>query len=264
MTTLDVPLNNETATPSSTTEQGLRRELAAVYRLLHHFQMTDLIFTHVSVRLPGPEHHFLLNPYGLLFDEITASSLVVVDLDGNLVDPTPAAVVNPAGFVIHSAIHRHRADASCVLHTHTHAGCAVAAQQELLPLNQMSMAFYNRIGYHDYEGVALNFDEQRRLVANLGKHHALILRNHGLLTVGDSPAAAFLRMFYLNRACQIQIDALAGGQSVILPSRAICEHTARQLEGAEVGDDFTDARGADLAWQSLLRLVERTYPDYAN
>jgi ribulose-5-phosphate 4-epimerase/fuculose-1-phosphate aldolase len=245
-------------------EARLRRELAAVYRLVHHFQMTDLIFTHISVRLPGPEHHFLLNPYGLLFDEITASSLVVVDLDGNLVRPSSGVNVNPAGFVIHSAIHRSRPDAQCVLHTHTRAGCAVAAQQGgLLPLNQISMEFYDRVAYHDYEGIALSRAEQVRLVDDLGDKPALILRNHGLLTVGLSPAQAFLRMYYLNRACQIQVDAMAGGGPLVVPSPEIAERTARQFAGEDTGDDFTDPIANSLAWQALHRLVERTYPDYA-
>ncbi len=172
-------------------EWRLRRELAAVYRLVAHFRMTDLIFTHISARLPGPEHHFLINPYGLLFEEITASNLVKVDLSGRPVEDTPHPV-NPAGFVIHSAIHAARPDAHCVLHTHTKAGCAVAAQEDgLLPLNQISMEFYGRVGYHDYEGVALNLAEQRRLVADLADHPAMILRNHGLLTVGETPSSAW-------------------------------------------------------------------------
>jgi ribulose-5-phosphate 4-epimerase/fuculose-1-phosphate aldolase len=251
--------------PKEEAEDHLRRELAAVYRLVHHFQMTDLIFTHISARLPGPQHHFLINRYGLMFDEVTASNLVVIDLDGNLVDAQPGAIVNPAGFVIHSAIHRSRDDAQCVLHTHTRAGCAVAAQESgLLPLNQMSLTFYNRIGYHDYEGVALNRDEQERLVANLGDNHSLMLRNHGLLTVGTSPAEAFLRMFYLDRSCQIQVDALAGGTAVVLPPARICEHVVRQFEGTESGDDYTDSAGGALVWESLLRLVERNYPDYGD
>ncbi|GAB7003192.1 class II aldolase/adducin family protein [Nocardioides sp. AN3] len=246
-------------------EARLRRELAAVYRLVHHFQMTDLIFTHISARLPGPQHRFLINQYGLMFDEITASNLVVIDLDGNLVDAQPGVIVNPAGFVIHSAIHRSRDDAQCVLHTHTRAGCAVAAQEGgLLPLNQMSLMFYNRVGYHGYEGVALNRDEQERLVANLGDNHSLILRNHGLLTVGTSAAEAFLRMFYLNRSCQIQVDALAGGTAVVLPPAEICEHVVRQFEGTEDSDDYSDSAGDELVWESLLRLVERHYPDYAD
>ncbi|MGX4690071.1 class II aldolase/adducin family protein [Streptomyces sp. JNUCC 63] len=242
-------------------ETRLRRELAAVYRLVAHFRMTDLIFTHISLRLPGPDHHFLINPYGLLFEEITASNLVKIDLDGNPVEPTPYPV-NPAGFVIHSAIHAARPDAHCVLHTHTKAGCAVAAQREgLLPVNQMSMEFHNRVGYHDYEGVALNLDEQQRLVADIGDHPALILRNHGLLTVGESAAQAFLRMYYLEKACEIQVTAQAGGGPLVLPPAEICEYTAQQLAG-EATSDFEDHDAYELAWAALLRLLDRTCPDY--
>nr|WP_296765814.1 class II aldolase/adducin family protein [Rhodococcus sp. (in: high G+C Gram-positive bacteria)] len=240
----------------------LRCELAAVYRLTAHFKMTDLIFTHISLRIPGPEHRFLINPYGLMFEEITASSLVEIDLDGNAVHPTDYQV-NPAGFVIHSAIHAARDDAHCVLHTHTRAGCAVAAQEDgLLPLNQISMEFYNRIGYHDYEGVALDLGEQRRLVADLGTHSSMILRNHGLLTLGESAGHAFLRMLYLDKACQIQVDALAGGGKIVVPSPEVAEHTARQLGGEDTGDDFTDTAANDLAWSALLRLADRIAPDY--
>ncbi|MGU3435084.1 class II aldolase/adducin family protein [Actinomycetes bacterium M1A6_2h] len=240
----------------------LRCELAAVYRLVAHYKMTDLIFTHISLRIPGPEHHFLINPYGLMFEEITASSLVEIDLDGNAVHPT-AYQVNPAGFVIHSAIHAARSDAQCVLHTHTRAGCAVAAQEDgLLPLNQISMEFYGRIGYHDYEGVALDLGEQKRLVADLGSHSSMILRNHGLLTVGDTAGQAFLRMLYLDKACQIQVDALSGGGKVILPSPEVAEHAARQLNGQDAGDDFVDDSANELAWSALLRLAERIAPDY--
>ncbi|GAA5016126.1 class II aldolase/adducin family protein [Streptomyces siamensis] len=242
-------------------ELRLRRELAAVYRLVAHFRMTDLIFTHISQRLPGPDNHFLINPYGLLFEEITASNLVKIDLDGNPVEPTPHPV-NPAGFVIHSAIHKARPDAHCVLHTHTKAGCAVAAQRDgLLPVNQMSMEFHNRVGYHDYEGVALNLDEQQRLVTDLGRHPALILRNHGLLTVGESAAQAFLRMYYLEKACEIQVTAQAGGAPLVLPPAQVCEYTAQQLAG-EADADFQDDIAYDLAWAALLRLVERIAPDY--
>ncbi|KNA91101.1 class II aldolase/adducin family protein [Gordonia sp. w5E2] len=243
------------------TEAQLRRELAAVYRLVAHFKMTDLIFTHISVRLPGPDDHFLINPYGLLFEEITASNLVRIDLNGRVVGDSDHTV-NPAGFVIHSAIHREREDAHCVLHTHTLAGCAVAASSSgLLPLNQISMEFYNRVGYHDYEGVALNLDEQKRLIADIGDHPALILRNHGLLTVGRTPGQAFLRMHYLNKACEIQVAATRAGE-VILPDPAIAEHTAQQLSGQDAGDDYTDDVGLELAWQAMLRLVERVAPDY--
>lgn len=240
-------------------EVQLRRELAAVYRLLAHFRMTDLIFTHVSVRVPGPEHHFLINPYGLMFDEITASSLVKVGLDGNLVEES-AYQVNPAGFVIHGAIHAAREDAHCVLHTHTKAGCAVAAQRAgLLPLNQISMEFYNRVGYHDYHGIALNTAERESLVADLGSNPALVLRNHGLLTVGRSPAEAFLRMFYLEKACEIQIAAQAGGE-LNLPSEELAEYTARQFAG-EVVDEFNDDRAYELAWEALLRMLDRIAHD---
>jgi len=248
--------------PAPSDELRLRRELAAAYRLVAHFHMTDLIFTHISLRLPGDQHYFLINPYGLLFEEITASNLVKIDLTGRLVEDSPYSV-NPAGFVIHSAIHRARADAFCVLHTHTTAGCAVAAQASgLLPANQMSMEFYNRVGYHDFEGVALNLDEQKRLVDDLGSYPALILRNHGLLTVGQTVAQAFLRMFYLHRACEIQVAAQVGGQ-LHLPPPDVADFTARQLAG-EVENDVQDDEGLELAWTALLRLLERVAPDYAS
>lgn len=243
------------------TEEQLRQELAAVYRLVAHYRMTDLVFTHISVRLPGDQDHFLINPYGLFFDEITASSLVRIDLDGNVIGETPHRV-NPAGFVIHSAIHRARHDAMCVLHTHTLAGCAVAASASgLLPVNQISMEFFNRVGYHDYEGVALILDEQKRLVEDLGSHDALILRNHGLLTVGATPARAFLRMYYLNKACEIQVAASQLGELVI-PDPRVSEHAAQQLVGDAADDDFTDDVGYDLAWAAMLRMLDRTQPDY--
>jgi len=250
------------ATTVSTEELRLRRELAAVYRLVAYFRMTDLIFTHISVRLPGPEHHFLINPYGLLFEEITASNLVKIDLSGRAVEEAQHPV-NPAGFVIHSAVHAARPDAHCVLHTHTRAGCAVAAQQHgLLPLNQISMEFYGRLGYHDYEGVALNLAEQRRLVADLGRHPAMILRNHGLLTVGETPAQAFLRMYYLDKACEIQTTATAAGTPLVVPSPETCELTARQLTGEDDSSDLQDDKAYDFVWSALLRLVERIAPDY--
>ncbi|MEZ5152988.1 class II aldolase/adducin family protein [Rhodococcus zopfii] len=248
---------------SAGTEARLRRELAAVYRLVALYGMTDLIFTHISMRLPGDDPRFLLNPYGLLFDEITASNLVTVGSDGHLIGESEYSV-NPAGFVIHSAVHAARDDAHCVLHTHTRAGCAVAASGEgLLPLNQMSMEFYNRIGYHDYEGVALSLSERQRLVDDLGSHHAMILRNHGLLTVGRTPAEAFLRMFYLNRACEIQVAAQASG-SLVIPPPEVCERSARQLTGQDTGDDFVDENAVVLAWSALLRRLDRECPDYAN
>ncbi|HDS1794384.1 class II aldolase/adducin family protein [Pseudomonas putida] len=246
------------------TEQCLRQELAACYRLIAHFRMSDLIFTHISLRLPGPEHHFLINPYGLLFDEITASSLVKIDLQGRPVDPSPHPV-NPAGFVIHSAIHAAREDAHCVLHTHTRAGCAVAALEcGLLPVNQMSMEFYGRVAYHAYEGIALDMDEQQRLVADLGDKPVMILRNHGLLATGGSVAEAFLRMYYLEKACEIQLAAQSAGQ-VILPPAEVCAHTERQFNAPGRGlkqGELTDPDALQLAWAALLRMLERVAPGY--
>jgi ribulose-5-phosphate 4-epimerase/fuculose-1-phosphate aldolase len=245
------------------TERELREQLAAVYRLVAHYRMTDLIFTHISLRLPGPDHHFLINPYGLLFEEITASSLVKIDLSGEKVEPSPYPV-NPAGFVIHSAIHAARDDAQCILHTHTRAGCAVAGQAHgLLPINQISMEFFGRTAYHDYEGVALSLSEQKRLVADMGDNDVMILRNHGLLTVGRTPGEALLRMINLDKACQIQVDALAGGAELVLPPDALALRTAAQLAGEDTeGDDFVDTLALDLAWEALLRQAERIGPDF--
>ncbi|MGO4002075.1 MULTISPECIES: class II aldolase/adducin family protein [Pseudomonas] len=246
------------------TEQRLREELAACYRLIAHFRMTDLIFTHISVRLPGPEHHFLINPYGLMFDEITASSLVKIGLDGRAVEDSPH-LVNPAGFVIHSALHAARADAQCVLHTHTRAGCAVAALAcGLLPVNQISMEFYGRVAYHDYEGIALDLAEQKRLVADMGDKSVLMLRNHGLLTVGASVAQAFLRMYYLEKACDIQLAAQACGE-LVLPTPEVCAHTERQFNQPDrplAEGELNDPDALDLAWKALLRLLGRVAPDY--
>ncbi|TBN46948.1 class II aldolase/adducin family protein [Pseudomonas sp. BGI-2] len=229
-----------------------------------HFRITDLIFTHISVRLPGPEHHFLINPYGLMFDEITASNLVKIGLDGRAVEPTPYPV-NPAGFVIHSAIHGAREDAQFVLHTHTRSGCAVAALKcGLLPVNQISMEFYGRVAYHDYEGVALDMSEQQRLVQDLGDKPVLMLRNHGLLTVGETVSQAFLRMYYLEKACEIQLAAQAAGELVLPPSK-VCEHTERQFNdpGRPLDEgELSDPDAVQLAWAALLRLLERVAPGY--
>ena len=246
---------NEIAIPlRSAMEQKLREELAACYRLIAHFRMTDLIFTHISVRLPGPEHHFLINPYGLMFDEITASDLVKIGLDGRAVESSPYRV-NPAGFVIHSAIHGAREDAQCVLHTHTKSGCAVAALKcGLLPVNQISMEFYGRVAYHDYEGVALDMSEQQRLM----------LRNHGLLTVGETVGQAFLRMYYLEKACEIQLAAQAAGE-LVLPPAEVCEHTERQFNdpGRPLDEgELNDPGAMQLAWAALLRLLDRVAPGY--
>ena len=237
-------------------EWARRVELAACYRLCAHFRMTDLIYTHISARVPGPEHHILINAYGLMFDEITASSLVKVDIDGNIVEDVCDLGINPAGFVIHSAIHKGRPDLNCVIHTHSGAGVAVSAQRAgLMNLTQHAMRFHDRIAYHDYEGVALDMDEQARLQMNLGAKNVMILRNHGLLTCGVSVADAFDAMYYLERACQAQIGALSGGVEVIVAPDEVAEKVARQFERPERGSRSKH-------WVTCLRLLDGLDPTY--
>jgi len=241
---------------ASAAEWRARVELAACYRLVAHFRMTDLIYTHISARVPGGVPRFLINPYGLMFEEITASSLVTVTLEGRIVDDPTGLGMNPAGFVIHSAIHGARHDVGCVIHTHTAAGLAVAAQKRgLLPLSQHAMRFTDCLAYHDYEGVALDLPEQRRLVRDLGQHNAMILRNHGLLACGASVAEAFDRIYYLERACQAQVGAMAGGVPLSIPKQAVARKVARQF--ARPG---RTAPGN--AWSALLRLVDHLDPSY--
>lgn len=240
----------------SAEEWALRVDLAACYRLIAMHGWDDLIFTHISARVPGPGDHFLINAYGMLFEEMTASSLVKVDLDGNVVLESPHPV-NPAGFTIHSAIHAARNDAGCVLHTHTKAGVAVSAQADgLLPLSQISLLPYASLAYHDYEGIALNEDEKPRLVADLGDRNFLILRNHGLLTVGRSVPEAFLFMYALETACQTQIAAMAGGVELIHVNDAIVGGIRSQVDMVLKGS------GADLAWPGLLRKLDRRDKSY--
>jgi len=236
-------------------EWQLRCDLTAAYRLVAAYGWSDLVFTHISARIPGPEHHFLINPYGLMFDEITASSLVKVDQHCNKLSDSPFPV-NPAGFVIHSAIHAAREDAACVLHTHSRAGVAVSAQKcGVLPISQQSTFVLGSLAYHDYEGVALRDDEKPRLQADLGKANYLMLRNHGLLTVGKTIPDAFLSMYIFENTCRIQIDAQAGGELV---------HVNPQiLQGiAGVMKTATAGQGAALAWPALLRKLERLDPGY--
>ncbi|HEY9647693.1 MAG TPA: class II aldolase/adducin family protein [Chroococcidiopsis sp.] len=234
-------------------EWELRVQLAAAYRLVDRFQMSDLIYTHISVRIPGPEHHFLINPYGLMFDEITASNLVKVDLNGQIVEESEWPV-NPAGFVIHSAIHAAREDLHCVLHTHTKYGMAVSALDcGLLPISQFALQFYDRVAYHDYEGVALELDERERLVKDLGDRKVMILKNHGLLTAGRTVPEAFILMFYLNRACEVQITAQSAATPLTIPPHAVCEHAAAQQDIDDLGQ---------LEWPALLRLLDRHDPSY--
>src|SRR5712671_2040133 len=236
-------------------EWQTRVDLAAAYRLVALYGWDDLIFTHISARVPDSEHHFLLNPYGMMFEEVTASSLVKVDLAGNKVSESPY-FVNPAGFTIHSAVHAARADALCVMHLHTDYGIAVSAQKDgLLPLSQQAMLVLSSLAYHDYEGVALNDDEKPRLVADLGNETSMILRNHGLLTVGRTAAEAFLAMFLLERACKIQILAQAGGELVSIPG-PVLRLVESQVKAVTVG------QGAALTWPGLLRKLDRIDPSF--
>jgi len=237
-------------------EWQARVDLAAAYQLVAAYGWDDLVFTHISVRVPGPEHHFLINPYGMMFEEITASSLVKVDLGGKIVMESEYSI-NPAGFTIHSAVHAAREDAICVMHLHTDNGIAVSAQERgLLPISQQALFVLASLGYHDYEGLALNDDEKPRLVADLGKNTFLILRNHGLLTVGATVSDAFLSMFLLERACRIQIMAQSGGSKLI----PISDQVLAQIPAQEAV--VTQGGRGRLAWPALLRKLERNGSNY--
>jgi len=236
-------------------EWQLRVDLAACYRLVALYGWSDLVFTHISARIPGPDHHFLINPYGMMFDEITASSLVKVDMDCNKLIDSPYPV-NPAGFVIHSCIHAARDDVQCVLHTHSRAGVAVSAQKcGVLPISQQSTFVLASLAYHEYEGVAVRDDEKPRLQQDLGRNNYMLLRNHGLLTVGKTVADAFLHMYTFENACRIQIDAQAGGELI---------HVNPQImDGiSQVMKKVTTGQGANIAWPALLRKLDRESPGY--
>ena len=240
----------------SAEEWKLRCDLAACYRLVAAYGWSDLVFTHISARIPGPEHHFLINPYGLMFDEMTASSLVKVDDECNKLQDSPFPV-NPAGFVIHSAVHAVRADAGCVLHTHSRAGVAVSAQKcGVLPISQQSIFVLSSLAYHDYEGVALRDDEKPRLQADLGQASFLMLRNHGLLTVGRTVADAFTSMYTFENTCRIQIDAQAGGELIPIDP-AIIQGASQAARTVTLGQG-----SGSLAWPALLRKLDRMDPSY--
>ncbi|RVT49355.1 class II aldolase/adducin family protein [Rubrivivax albus] len=239
-------------------EWALRVDLAACYRLVALHGWSDLVFTHISARVPGPEHHFLINPYGLMFDEITASSLVKVDEHCTKVIDSPHPV-NPAGFVIHSAVHAARPDVTCVLHTHTRAGVAVSAQRDgLLPISQQASLVVGSLAYHDYEGLAVRDDEKARLQADLGDRTNLILRNHGLLTVGASVPDAFLAMYLLEVSCQIQVMAMAGGTPLTMVDPAVIQGASAAAKVA------TRGQGSALVWPALRRRLDRELPGYAD
>jgi ribulose-5-phosphate 4-epimerase/fuculose-1-phosphate aldolase len=255
MNLADLPLSDAadaSAAPAEPTEAQVRHDLAALYRLIAHFKMTDLIDTHISARVPGPEHHFLINRYGVLFHEMRPEDLVKIDTDGNPVDPGDADTnrVNAAGFTIHSAIHMARHDLGCVIHTHTADGMAVACRKKgLLPITQHALRFYDRLGYHDYEGIALDLAERERLVADMGTHKAMILRNHGLLAAGRTIPEAFVNIYFLERACQAQVKATMGGDELVYPSAEVCERTARQFERP------TAMAYCERVWKAALRLL---------
>ena len=241
--------------PQSEVETKTRQDLAQLYRLIAHFRMTDIIDTHISARVPGTEDHFLINRYGVLFHEMRPQDLVKIDTAGNPVDPADPADadsnrVNAAGFTIHSALHMARHDLACVIHTHTADGIAVSTQKQgLLPISQHALRFHNRLGYHDYEGIALDLEERERLVADMGTHNAMILRNHGLLAAGRTIPEAFVNIYYLERACQAQIKATSGGAELVFPSEEVRERTATQFERP------TALQYCERVWNSAVRLL---------
>ncbi|MFN3231506.1 MAG: class II aldolase/adducin family protein [Alphaproteobacteria bacterium] len=246
------PFSRETC---SDEEWKIRVELAATYRLIAHYGWDDLVFTHISARVPGPDHHFLINPYGVGFDEMTASELVKIDLDGNPLHSSPYPV-NAAGFTIHGAMHEHADEANCVIHTHSNDGVAVSAQKDgLLPLSQTAMVLWDDIAYHDFEGIALDHEERERLVEDIADKHCLILRNHGILTHGRSCPEAFVRHYFFERACTYQIKALSAGmENMNMPNQGVPEHTHSQGRSAA---------GADrIAWPALLRKLDKHNPGY--
>ena len=252
----DESLANESVADLPATEDSVRVDLAATYRLVAFYGWDDLIFTHISARVPDKEDQFLINPYGMTFDEITASSLVKVDIEGNQISDSPYKI-NPAGFTIHSAIHMASDDAHCVIHTHSCDGTAVSAQKDgLLPITQTAMIVLGDLAYHDYEGIALDHDERERLVADLKNHKMMILRNHGLLATGFNCADAFLRLFFMERACTMQIKALSGGREhLAMPHQGVSEKTA--LQGK-----FQSHHIGDLSWPALIRQLDRLDPSY--
>ena len=254
LASVEIPPMKDKVSPE---EWAVRVDLAAAYRLVAYYGWDDLIFTHLSARVPGPEHHFLLNPYNLMFEEVTASSLVKVDMKGLPVEPTPF-ITNPAGFTIHSAVHMAREDARSVMHLHTPHGQAVSAHGDgLLPLTQTAMLIRDDVAYHDYEGVAVDLDERERIVADLGDKGAMLLRNHGTLSVGETVGEAFVKLYFLERACQAQILALSAGDNLNNPPQGSPEVTAQQ---GKIGLKL--AAGA-LAWPALLRKVYRLDPSFA-
>jgi ribulose-5-phosphate 4-epimerase/fuculose-1-phosphate aldolase len=252
---MDIPSLKDKVSPE---EWQLRVDLAAAYRLVALYGWSDLVFTHISARITGPEHHFLINPYGMMFDEITASSLVKIDQDCNKLSDSPFPV-NPAGFTIHSAVHAAREDAGCVMHTHTRAGVGVAAQKNgVLPISQQSTFVLASLAYHVYEGVAFRDEEKPRLQADLGDKNFLMLRNHGLLTVGPTIADAFLGMYIFESTCQIQLAAQSGGAELTEVNPLIVQGVAQAMKVQ------TGGMGGGFVWPSLIRKLDRLDASYKN
>jgi len=249
----DTPVKDQV----SEEEWKARIDLAALYHLVHLHGWDDLFFTHISMRVPGPDEHFLINPFGLLFEDVTASNLVKVDLEGQVLPPSKYGI-NPAGFTIHSAIHAARPDVAVALHLHTDAGVAVAAQRDgLLPISQLAMNVMSDVAYHDYEGLALDAEEKDRLVKDLGEHHLMILRNHGTLSVGAHPFQAYLRIYLLERACKIQTMAQNGGGELIQWDKAMQDRVYKQGEEGIVNELFLE-----IAWAAVLDRVRRQSPGF--
>lgn len=247
----------------SAAEWESRVDLAACYRLIDRFGMTDMIYNHITARIPGSQDHLLINLYGLLYKEITASSLARIDVEGNILSkPETDYGINKSGYVIHGAIHKARPEVKCVIHTHTRAGMAIAAMKcGLLPMSQTAMRFHHHIGYHDYEGPSVNLEERERLVRDLGPHDAMILRNHGLLTCGATIQQAFNTMYQLEMSCRAQVDLMASGQDILLPPQEVLEGTAHLYQPG------TRRPYGVLEWHALRRLLDAEeghsgYPPY--
>lgn len=255
----DLPSGRNTVAPAPTSveEQALRRELAACYRIFDALGWVEMIYNHITVRIPGPDHHFLINPFGLLYSEVTASNLVKIDLDGRKIDASPHPV-NPAGFVVHAAIHRSIPDALCIMHTHTTAGMAVACKSGGVEMTNFYAAMlHGQIAYHDFEGITVNPEEEERLLASIGDRRQVVLRNHGLLTWGETIPEAFVRMWTLNRACEVQVASAAmAGADIPIPL-AVCEQSSR--EALQFSPEY--GAGRDV-FSALQRQIDRTQPDY--
>jgi ribulose-5-phosphate 4-epimerase/fuculose-1-phosphate aldolase len=258
MSTPTIPISNNQANRFGELEWAARKELAACYRLADMFGFSDIIWNHITAKIPDTEH-FLINRFGLRYDEVTASNLITLDVDGNIIDAGTAVSdddVNVTGFVIHSAVHAARPDVACVMHSHCQAGLVVSVLKEgLLPMIQDAMPIYGHVAYHDYEGLSTDLSERQRLAANLGSNMAMIMRNHGLMTCGKTVGEAFMTMYYLERACKVQMQVLATGQAYGLPSAELSEQAAEQYASFAYGD---------FEWPALLRLVEKRAPDFCD